>query len=477
MSALERFPRRNRRSPDGRPRHAARDQVTPTARQTFGNKGAGQLPKRSGKAPFTLSGRDLSTLRQRYRWYRQGRRWPSIVILILVLGGIGGAIAYRVTRPPAAAVVDTTEQVHAQVPGVAPSLPWPANGEAAVSVPAVGLDVQSADEAPVPIASLTKVMAAYLILRDHPVPPLQSGPTLTMSTADQEDYQADLSQGIASMSITTGQQFTELALLQGTLIRSASDYIDALARWDSGTTDAFIAKMNATAASLGMHSTHYADIGGVDPASVSTANDQLIIANQAMRSPVFRAIVSMPSITLPGAGVLNSFTPLIGTNNVVGIKSGYTAEAASCDMLAFSKRVAGISVSGQPAGRHTVFVLAVVTGQTASQAASATVALQLASTAAGSLHPIAVIHSGQKLGQVSIGHYRTAAVATGSVSVLGWPMEAVSAKVVGVRTVRAGDPQGKLVADGVVQLGTQRVVVPERLATSLPRQSVIQRIL
>ena len=56
---------------------------------------------------------------------------------------------------------------------------------------------------------------------------------------------------------------TEIQVLGGLLIHSADNYADLLARWDAGSEAAFVAKMNADAAKLGMTSPHFADPSGV----------------------------------------------------------------------------------------------------------------------------------------------------------------------------------------------------------------------
>ena len=68
------------------------------------------------------------------------------------------------------------------------SLPWTKNGQSAIAVPSVGIDVQSGPEQAVPIASLTKMMTAYIILRDHPLTVGQNGPSITITQADLNDY-------------------------------------------------------------------------------------------------------------------------------------------------------------------------------------------------------------------------------------------------------------------------------------------------
>jgi len=58
-----------------------------------------------------------------------------------------------------------------------------------------------------------------------------------------------------------------------------------------------------------------------------------------MRSPLVRSIVDQTQVDLPVAGFVNSFTPLVGTNDVVGVKSGRTAMAGGCDVMAVAYRL------------------------------------------------------------------------------------------------------------------------------------------
>src|SRR5207247_2809090 len=104
------------------------------------------------------------------------------------------------------------------------------------------------------------------------------------------------------VSIAAGEQLTELQALQALLLPSANNIAAVLARWDAGSAERFVARMNAAARSLGMAHTRYTDPSGYDDASVSTAADQVRLVDPAMRLPVFARIVATPSATLPVAG-------------------------------------------------------------------------------------------------------------------------------------------------------------------------------
>ena len=123
---------------------------------------------------------------------------------------------------------------------------------------------------------------------------------------------------------------TERQALQALLLPSANNIAAVLARWDAGSADRFVARMNATARSLGMTHTRYTDPSGYDDATVSTAADQVRIVDRAMRLPVFASIVATPSVTLPVAGTVHNTNTLLGQDGFVGVKTGSDDAAGGC---------------------------------------------------------------------------------------------------------------------------------------------------
>ena len=180
------------------------------------------------------------------------------------------------------------------------------------------------------IASVAKVMTAYLVLRDHPLRLGQDGPTITLTDADVADTDRRRRQQESVVSIAAGEQLTERQALQALLLPSANNIAAVLARWDAGSANRFVARMNATARSLGMTHTRYTDPSGYDDATVSTAADQVRIVDRAMRLPVFASIVATPSATLPVAGTVHNTNTLLGHDGFVGVKTGSTAAAGGC---------------------------------------------------------------------------------------------------------------------------------------------------
>jgi D-alanyl-D-alanine carboxypeptidase (penicillin-binding protein 5/6) len=206
---------------------------------------------------------------------------------------------------------------------------WPEYGQAAVQIGQSRIQA-GPNQHSAPIASVAKVMTAYLVLRDRPLAFGDDGPTITLTDADVADTDRRGRQGESVVPILAGEQLTERQALQALLLPSANNVAAVLARWDSGSATRFVVHMNATARSLGMTHTRYTDPSGYDDATVSTAADQLRIVERAMRLPVFANLVATTSATLPVAGTVHNTDTLLGRNGFVGVKTGSDAAAGGC---------------------------------------------------------------------------------------------------------------------------------------------------
>jgi serine-type D-Ala-D-Ala carboxypeptidase (penicillin-binding protein 5/6) len=211
-----------------------------------------------------------------------------------------------------------------------PSSVWPAFGQAAFVLTGQSQVQVGPNQHAAAIASVAKVMTAYLVLRDRPLRPGQDGPTITLTDADAADTDRRRRQQESVVPIAAGEQLTERQALQALLLPSANNIAAVLARWDAGSADRFVARMNATARSLGMTHTRYTDPSGYDDATVSTAADQMRVVDRAMRLPVFASIVATPSATLPVAGTVHNTNTLLGHDGFVGVKTGSDDAAGGC---------------------------------------------------------------------------------------------------------------------------------------------------
>ncbi len=259
-------------------------------------------------------------------------RWIRVAALLLAIGATA-ALGYQVLASSSSTAASPYGVPRSEHRGTrAEALPrtvWPAHGQAAVQIGPSQIQAGPNQHA-APIASVAKVMTAYLVLRDHPLRPGQDGPTITLADADVADTDRRRGQQESVVPIAVGEQLTELQALQALLLPSANNIAAVLARWDAGSVARFVARMNVAARSLGMTHTRYTDPSGFDDATVSTAADQVRLVVRAMRLPVFAIIVATPSATLPVAGTVHNTNTLLGINGFVGVKTGSTAAAGGC---------------------------------------------------------------------------------------------------------------------------------------------------
>ncbi|MHB1612933.1 MAG: D-alanyl-D-alanine carboxypeptidase family protein [Actinomycetes bacterium] len=286
------------------------------------------------------------------------RTWSALVAGVVVVLVVLAGLQYSRSVPSVrlGAVVPAS----LVVPGTPPSIPWPTDGQAALAVEGVGDLGSHGVTGPVPIASVAKMMTAYVVLHDHPLVSGAPGPTLTITPADYATYLKDKA-GIQSVvKVAVGEQLTERQALQAALIPSGNNIATLLAQWDAGSTTAFVAKMNAQAVALGMRHTHYADPAGLSAATVSTATDQLRLAEAAWQVSTFRDIAGMAQATLPVAGTVYNVNALVGHHGIVGIKTGSDGYSGGCLVFAARETVAGgqrITVLGVVLGQQGVSIL------------------------------------------------------------------------------------------------------------------------
>ena len=202
-----------------------------------------------------------------------------------------------------------------------------------------------------PIASLTKLMTAIVAL--------DGGQSLDEPIAiDMDDL--DYLKGTRSR-LRMGAMLPRREMLRLALMSSENRAASSVARHFAGSTPAFIAAMNAKAASLGMTRTHYLDPTGLSPENVSTANDLAILVNAAAQYPLIREFSTTGShyVELQPTGQLLGFN---NTNNLVKSaqwdihlsKTGYIREAGKClVMLATIASRPFVIVLLDSAGKYT----------------------------------------------------------------------------------------------------------------------------
>jgi D-alanyl-D-alanine carboxypeptidase (penicillin-binding protein 5/6) len=279
------------------------------------------------------------------------RRHRTVILALLAAGAVclASFTVARLTTGPAKPLPAPVIR-HSQRLG---AVAWPAYGESAADVSGAGLVPGPGATRPVPIASVAKVMTAYVILRDHPLAAGAPGPLITVRPQEAAAYASQVRNGDSLVPVAAGETITEREALEALLLPSADNMAWILARWDAGGQALFVARMNATARQLGMTATTYTDPSGLAASTTSTAGDQVRLGRAAMRVPALVAVVAMRTADIPVAGVVRNLNTLLGHDGIAGLKTGSTDAAGGCVLLA----------AWRQAGSRTTLIIAATLGQ------------------------------------------------------------------------------------------------------------------
>lgn len=224
------------------------------------------------------------------------------------------------------------------------NLPWPTYGQAALAIKDFDVLETHGPQTAVPIASITKVITALTVLSKHPVTTGQQGEIITLTDRDVAIYNDYFARDGSVTKVVAGEQITEYQALQALLLPSANNIADTLAIWAFGSMEAYVTSANQMLNQMGLKLSHVADASGFSPQSVSTATELVAIGEAALSNDVLAEIVNQPEANLPVAGNIQNVNWLLGSDGVVGIKTGNTDEAGGCFLFAANHLVAGQSI-------------------------------------------------------------------------------------------------------------------------------------
>ncbi|WP_328413522.1 D-alanyl-D-alanine carboxypeptidase [Streptomyces violaceus] len=387
---------------------------------------------------------------------RRVKIWTPLALLLVIVFAV-----VQNVRPLPAPTLQLTAKDSYTFEGGKVDIPWPADGQAALDVQGIGTFGSSGEQKPVPIASVAKVMTAYVILRDHPLKSGEDGPKIGIDQAAED--QSDAGQE-STVDVTKGDKISQREALESILIASANNVARLLARWDAGSEKAFVQKMNDAAKDLGMKNSTYTDPSGLNNTTVSTAVDQVKLARAAMEQPAFREVATMMSYVDYKGTKHDNWNRLVGYNDVTGIKTGTTTSALGNLVFSARKDVDGEihrvigAVVRQPAGGpdNTILGAALHEGD------------KLIRAAQGALESATILKKGDIVGYADDGlGGRTPVAVTEDVTAVGWAGLSVKLTFAAdelPHTAKAGQKVGTLtVGDG----STSAVKVPVALQKDL----------
>jgi D-alanyl-D-alanine carboxypeptidase (penicillin-binding protein 5/6) len=398
-------------------------------------------------APSTLTRRQI---------YRRRR--------IAVFGGAAVALGTLLYLPLTllAPIEPAAAQIVAVQPDATPpaALDWPGYGRGAIGL----LDddevlASYGGDEPRPIASITKIVTALVVLDQHPLAAGEAGPAIKMGAADvalrshyYDVYRAKV------FPVWAGLTFTERELLDLALIESAANYAGSLSTWAFGSDAAYAAAARAWLDAHGLTDISIVEPTGLDPANAATPTALLELGRIALANPVIAEIVGTRELTVHDVGLLENTNELLGTSGVTGIKTGTLDDFGS--NLLFSANVptadggqlaiVGV-VLGGPGPKHDILDADIT---------------ELLASIQSTFHLVSLTDAGETFANYDTEWGQTsAAAAETTASVVVWGDTPVDMRVNADRvgTGKAGGEVGEV----VFTAGDQTVTVPLELSTTI----------
>ncbi len=253
------------------------------------------------------------------------------IVRRLASGTVAAALvaAGLITATGAAArAADTADRAHAASGPTGVAAPW-----AELANAATGADMWSRSSATErPMGSITKVMTAYVVI--------EAGHLNRVITVPKGIIGYDHKFDASTAGLVPGEKLTALQLLYAMLLPSGCDAAYTLANGYGPGLSAFVKKMNATAAKLGLKRTHFTDWSGLpNPGqytTYSTAGELISLGRDAMRLALLRQIVATRSYRVAAGhghdahAWKNLDLLLTRYPGAIGIKTGFTAAAGEC---------------------------------------------------------------------------------------------------------------------------------------------------
>ena len=209
-----------------------------------------------------------------------------------------------------------------------------------------------------PTASTAKMIMALAVMEKKPFELGQAGETLTITEDIYNIYVNYVAMGGSVTAVQIGEEISEYEALESALIASSNNMADTLAVWAFGSLEDYSKYANEMVTRLGVTQTIVGpDASGFDAKTISTASDLAIIGDAVLRQPVLAEIVNKKSAEVPVVGLIENTNKLLGTDGIIGVKTGYIGNASGyCLVSGYKegKEIATLAVLGAPT-RQTSF--------------------------------------------------------------------------------------------------------------------------
>jgi D-alanyl-D-alanine carboxypeptidase len=252
-----------------------------------------------------------------------------LAVVAAGLSALGAALAGSAGDRTLASARGERTALGEYVPGARAAVPIGAESYVAVDAASGRVLVAHAEHTRRPIASLTKMMTALLVIEDGHLDEHVRVAAAATTVEPNKDY------------LVAGRRYPRRLLLYSALLGSNNDAAAALA-YDAGggKIGVFYERMTERARALGMHDTTYRSASGLnDVSNLSSAYDQALLGRVALRNPLFAKIVDTRRKRFPeyGKTYVNHNKMLFWYPGTRGIKTGWTTRAGGCLAVAVER--------------------------------------------------------------------------------------------------------------------------------------------
>ncbi|WP_394278507.1 D-alanyl-D-alanine carboxypeptidase family protein [Microbacterium sp.] len=272
----------------------------------------------------------------RKRWLRRIALAVAIPIVATTVGA-GGYAAWALNAPlpeptpgrVTAPAVPVTSAVDDLLPSRGSSAISVAGAEEFFGVSGDEIWMTAGDQGQRPIASITKLITALVVLDAQPIGAGENGPTITFGASDRALYDRYYVQNATVAPMPRGTALSLRDALATVLIPSASNYATAVARWAYGSEAAFVRAAGEWLDEHGLDDTTVVEPTGIDPRNRSTPADLIELGRLSAAHPVVADLAGTRRTEVEGPGVLINTNDLLGVDGATGLKTGTLSDSGS----------------------------------------------------------------------------------------------------------------------------------------------------
>ena len=198
-----------------------------------------------------------------------------------------------------------------------------------------------------PTASTAKMILALAVMEKKPFEVGSVGETITINQEMYDKYAWYIAHNGSNTRVSVGEEISEYDALASALLASSNNMADSLAIWAFGSLDEYKNYATEMLGKIGaLNTTIGVDASGYDESTVSSAEDLARIGDAVLKQPVLAEIVGRTEMNVPVAGLIKNTNVLLGTDRIIGVKTGYIGDASGyCLVSGYKEGLENVTVA------------------------------------------------------------------------------------------------------------------------------------